>query len=93
MGLGHGRTLELRGLLLTLLPMLQLLAANQRDHQSQAGKQTLLQAQWRYTQLAEALASHAAVLPHLDYSLREVLQSACQVFYKIKLNKINELNI
>jgi hypothetical protein len=65
MGLGHDWTFKLGKLLLTLLPMLQLLAANQRDHQGQAGKQTLLQAQWRYTQLVEALASHAAVLPHL----------------------------
>jgi hypothetical protein len=47
----------MRGL---LLPMLQLLAANQRDHQGQAGEQALLQAHWRYTQLSEALASHAA---------------------------------
>ena len=93
MGLRHERTLEVRDLLLTLLPMLHLLAANQRDHQGQAGKQTLLQAQWRYMQLAEALASHADVLPHSDYSLGEVLQGACQFFYKIKLNKINELNI
>lgn len=50
MGLGHDWTFKLGNLLLTLLPMLQLLAANQRDHQGQAGKQTLLQAQWRYTQ-------------------------------------------
>jgi hypothetical protein len=95
MGLGHHWTFELRGLLLTLLPMLYLLAGNQRDHQGQAGEQTLLQAQWRYTQLAEALASHAAFLPHSDYSvmtlLRGLLQSACQVFYKIKLNKISML--
>jgi len=97
MGLRHHWTFEMRGLLLTVLPMLQLLAANQRDHQGQAGKQTLLQAQWRYMQVAEALASHAAFLPHSDYSfmtlLGEVLQSACQLFYKIKLNKNNELNI
>ncbi|MDP0995353.1 hypothetical protein, partial [Klebsiella pneumoniae] len=77
----------------TLLPMLYLLAGNQRDHQGQAGKQTLLQAQRRYTQLAEALASHAVVLPHSDYSLGEILQSACQLFCKIKLNKINRLYI
>ena len=91
MGLRHERTLEVRDLLLTLLPMLHLLAANQRDHQGQAGKQTLLQAQWRYMQLAEALASHADVLPHSDYSLGEVLQSACQLFIKIKINKISKL--
>ena len=93
MGLRHERTLEVRDLLLTLLPMLHLLAANQRDHEGQAGKQALLQAQWRYMQLAEALASHADVLPHSDYSLGEVLQGACQFFYKIKPNKINELDI
>jgi hypothetical protein len=93
MGLRHDWPFKLRGVLLTLLPMLHLLANNQGDHQGQAGEQALLQAQWRYRQLAEALASHAVFLPHSDYwfmtLLGEVLQSACQVFYKIKLNKIN----
>ncbi len=92
MGLGLHGMFELRDLLLTLLPMLHLLAADQRDHQGQAGEQALLQAQWRYVQLAEALASHAVVLPHSDYSLRGILQGACQLFYKIKLNKISNLS-
>jgi hypothetical protein len=96
MGLGHERAFKLRGLLLTLLPMLQLLAGDQRDHQGQAGEQTLLQTHWRYTQLAaEALASHAAFLPHSGYSFMtlsgEVLQGACQIFYKINPNKISML--
>ena len=95
MGLSHDGTFKLRGWLRTLLPMLQLLAGNQRNHQGQAGEQALLQAQRRYTQLAEALASHAALLPHSDYSfmtlLGEILQSACQLYCKIKPNKINKL--
>ena len=97
MGLGHDGTFKLRGWLRTLLPMLQLLAGNQRDHQRQAGEQALLQAQRRYTQLAEALASYTALLPHSDYSfmtlLGEILQSACQLYCKIKHNKIKHLHL
>ena len=95
MGLRHGCSLELRGGLLALLPMLQLLTTDQGHHQGEAGEQTLLKAQWRYTQWLEALASHPEYLPHgvlfVITLVGEVLQSACQFFNQIKINKIMHL--
>ena len=60
-----------RFLLLVLLPAQELLACDQRDQQREHGEQTLLQMQWRETQLGGTLAIHPEAPPTLGFiSLR-----------------------
>jgi hypothetical protein len=48
------------GGVLSLVPVIELLNDDQRNHQRQAGEQTLLHVQWGNTQFGERLSVHSA---------------------------------